>query len=229
MNAEEKFVALSGLVCEPNRARMLWNLLDGRAYTAGELALVADISRTSASNHLYRLLEAGLLKVESQGRHRYYSFSGPEVAYAVEALANLSGEDSTNRETGSVSGNMGVKFCRSCYDHLAGRVGVSLSTALVHKGYLIESASGYAVTSDGWRWASGFGFREVEAKKSRRPVTRQCLDWSERKPHLAGLLGAKILDMMLREGWFRKVQFSRELVLTYNGKRNMKQAFGLNF
>lgn len=229
MNAEEKFVALSGLICEPNRARMLWNLLDGRAYTAGELALVADISRTSASNHLFRLLEAGLLKVESQGRHRYYSFSGPEVAYVVEALANLSGEHSTTRETGSISRNNGIKFCRSCYDHLAGRVGVSLSNALVNKGYLIESASGYAVTDDGWRWASGFGFHETEAKKSRRPVTRQCLDWSERKPHLAGLLGAKILDMMLREGWLRKVQFSRELVLTYKGKRNMQEAFGLHF
>ena len=89
MDVEEKFIRISGLLCEPVRARMLWNLLDGRAYTAGELAIATDILSTSASNHLSKLLDAGIVKVEAQGRHRYYSFSGPEVAYAVEALANL--------------------------------------------------------------------------------------------------------------------------------------------
>jgi hypothetical protein len=128
-----------------------------------------------------------------------------------------------------VSKTQGVKFCRTCYDHLAGHVGVSLTEALETKGYIIKTDSDYAVTNEGWRWSSGFGFLESEAEKGRRPITRQCLDWSERKPHLAGLLGAKILDMMLRESWFRKVQFSRELVLTYIGKRNFQDSFDLNF
>src|SRR5262245_45345254 len=97
MEVEEKFVYIAGLICEPVRARMLWNLLDGRAFTATELAVAADISASSASNHLSKLLEAGLLKVEMQGRHRYYSFAQPEVAYTVESLANLAGGSSSER------------------------------------------------------------------------------------------------------------------------------------
>jgi DNA-binding transcriptional ArsR family regulator len=229
MSGERKFVALSGLICESRRARMLWNLLDGKAYTAGELALVADISLTSASNHLSKLLEADIVKVESQGRHRYYSFSCPEVAYAVESLANLTGGHADRSEAANSFKNSGVKFCRTCYDHLAGHVGVSLTEALETKGYIIKTDSEYTVTDEGWRWASGFGFLESEAKNRRRPITRQCLDWSERKPHLAGLFGAKILDMMLRESWFRKVQFSRELVITSKGKQKLYQSFDLQF
>jgi hypothetical protein len=151
------------------------------------------------------------------------------VAYAVESLANLTGGHAGRSETANGFKNSGVKFCRTCYDHLAGHVGVSLTEALETKGYIIKTDSEYAVTGEGWRWAAGFGFLEAEAKNSRRPLTRQCLDWSERKPHLAGLLGAKVLDMMLRDGWFRKVQFSRELVLTYKGKRNFQDSFDLNF
>src|SRR6188472_3794296 len=111
---ESKFIEIAALIGEPARARMLWNLLDGRAYTASELAIAADISGTSASNHLSKLLEADLLKVERQGRHRYFSFSNPEIAYAVESLASLSGHSSSKgtRETTA----KGIKYCRSCYD-----------------------------------------------------------------------------------------------------------------
>src|SRR4249920_3814767 len=119
---ENKFVDIAALVGEPARAKMLWNLLDGRAYTASELAIVADISGTSASNHLAKLLGADLLKVEKQGRHRYFSFSKPEIAYVVESLANLCGH-SSKKMTNEIA-PPGVKYCRSCYDHLAGRVGV---------------------------------------------------------------------------------------------------------
>src|SRR6187402_3262715 len=131
MDAEESFIASAALLCEPARARLLWCLLDGRSYTAGELALTADISSSSASNHLLKLQNAGILKVESQGRHRYYSFSHPEVAYVIEGLASLAG-GRFGRKIHSATKRDGVKYCRSCYDHIAGYVGVSLVEALEH-------------------------------------------------------------------------------------------------
>src|SRR4249919_3769480 len=115
MLAEDKFVTLSVLICEPTRAKMLWNLLDGRAYTASELSIAADVSATSASNHLARLLEAELITAETQGRHRYFSFARPEVAYAVEALANLATGNSAY-ETKKEAAINGIKYCRTCYD-----------------------------------------------------------------------------------------------------------------
>src|SRR5689334_10352054 len=123
MEAEELFVSVAGLLCEPARARILWNLLDGRAYTASELSMAADISPTAASNHLSKLLHADIVKVEVQGRHRYYSFSKPEVAYVIESLANLANDKRVTKESKPAAAH-GVKFCRTCYDHLAGFVGV---------------------------------------------------------------------------------------------------------
>jgi DNA-binding transcriptional ArsR family regulator len=145
MNVEDKFVAISALMCEPTRARMLWNLLDGRAYTASELSIVADTSPTSASNHLSKLLEAEIVKVEIQGRHRYYSLSNSEVAYAVEGLANLA-NNSVTKIIKKEPDKFGAKYCRTCYDHLAGFVGVKIVETLETKGYLVKSKKGYLVS-----------------------------------------------------------------------------------
>jgi len=226
MEAEEKFIAISALICEPARAKMLWNLLDGSAYTASELALAADISPTAASNHLAKLLEADLLKVDTQGRHRYYSFSGPEVAYVVESLANLARNNATRTEKRAAAPK-GIRFCRTCYDHLAGFVGVTVVEALEQKGYLIRSATAYTVTEAGWQWFARFGITEGEFTNRRRPLTRQCLDWSERRPHLAGQLGALFFERMRQRQWFRKVQFSRELILTHQGKQELNEYLGI--
>ena len=226
MEVEEKFVLLAGLICEPSRAKMLWNLLDGRAYTAGELALVADISATSASNHLSKLLDADLVKVESQGRHRYFSFARPEVAYTVESLANLAGNYPDAKDSKEAV-QSGVKFCRTCYDHLAGYAGVMLTASLERKQYIEKSKADYVITRQGWAWAGEMGILEEELKNSRRPLAWQCLDWSERKPHIAGLFGAKLLSVMLQDKWFRRVQFSRALVLTSKGKQKLHELLDL--
>ena len=220
MEAEERFVFISGLICEPARAIMLWNLLDGRAYTATELAMAANISSTSASNHLAKLLAADIVKVESQGRHRYFSFSRPEVAYVVESLANLTEHDSKNILK-KESGIKGVKFCRTCYDHLAGFVGVQITEALERKRLIKKSETNYVVTNNGWNWFSEFGITKNEMETKRRLLARQCLDWSERRPHLAGQLGALLLEKMLQKQWFKKVKFSRELILTPNGRSRL--------
>jgi DNA-binding transcriptional ArsR family regulator len=219
MIVEEKFVELTALICEPTRAKMLWNLLDGRAYTASELALVADVSPTAASNHLAKLLDAELVKAETQGRHRYFSFSKPEVAYAVESLASLaSGKDNGIKK---IETQQGIKYCRTCYDHLAGLVGVRVTEALEDKKIISKSDGHYIITKKGWNWLEEFGINNDVLTNKRRPLTRQCLDWSERRPHLAGQLGALLLERMLEKKWFRKMKFSRELVITAKGSQEI--------
>ncbi|MEP6900494.1 MAG: helix-turn-helix domain-containing protein [Actinomycetota bacterium] len=226
MEVEESFVLISGLICEPTRAKMLWNLLDGRAYTATELAVVADISATSASNHLSKMLEADLLKVETQGRHRYYSFAKPEVAYAVESLANLVNNGSSQRFSKSVAS--GIKNCRTCYDHLAGFVAVKLVEALEQNEFLRKTETAYSVTEEGWKWFADFEISKNDFAGNRRPLTRQCLDWSERRPHLAGQLGAVFLEKVLQRNWFEKIQFSRELILTSKGQQEIYKLLGVS-
>jgi len=219
MAVEEKFVELTGLICEPTRAKMLWNLLDGRAYTASELAIVADVSPTAASNHLGKLLEAELVKVETQGRHRYFSFAKPEVAYAVESLASLASENDGGQK--KIETQEGIKYCRTCYDHLAGLVGVRVTEALEEKKIISKSDGHYIITNKGWTWLTEFGITNDAIANKRRALTRQCLDWSERRPHLAGQLGALLLNRMLEKKWFKKMKFSRELAVTSQGRKEI--------
>jgi len=225
MMEETKFVDVAAMIGEPARAKMLWNLLDGRAYTASELAMAADISGTSASNHLAKLLDADLLKVERQGRHRYFSFSKPEIAYVVESLASLSGHSSKKieRETAVT----GIKYCRSCYDHLAGHVGVKITEALEEKKAIRKHANCYLVTNSGWKLLAELDIAKGEMINNRRPLTRQCLDWSERRPHIAGQVGAMLLDTMLEKSWFKRMRFSRELIITTKGRSEIQKLFGV--
>jgi DNA-binding transcriptional ArsR family regulator len=217
---EDRFIAIASLVCEPARAGILWNLLDGRAYTATELAVAVNISSTSASNHLAKLLEADLLKVDKQGKHRYYSFSHADVAYAVESLANLASRGEVFEKKKDVAPS-GLKFCRTCYDHLAGYVGVKIFDSLVQKQLLARYRGQYRVTTKGQAWLAEFGIQWDEIRAERRPFIRECLDWSERRPHLAGRLGSLLLERMLERGWFRRVRESRELILTANGQKGL--------
>lgn len=223
---ENQFVSTASLLCEPSRAKIVWNLLDGRAYTASELAIASDLSATSVSNHLSKLRNGNIVKVAVQGRHRYYTFANTEVAYVVESLANLANKKPISKQNSQVHPS-GVKYCRTCYDHIAGYVGVTLVEALEKRDYLKKSKSVYLVTDTGWRWFSQFDISEKDYTKSRRPLTRQCLDWSERRPHLAGQLGAVLLEKMIQDFWFKKVAFSRELVLTSKGRQSLYEHLGI--
>jgi len=227
MMDDNNFITISSLIGEPARASMLWSLLDGRAYTASELSHVANISATSASNHLTKLLEADLLKVEVQGRHRYFSFSRPEVAYVIESLANLS--EPSQKSKSEFVAPAGIRFCRTCYDHLAGFTGVKITEALESKKLIRKFEKNYAVTRKGWIWLNDFKINEHELADSRRPIARQCLDWTERRPHLAGQLGALLLDRMTERKWFRKIQFSREMIVTPRGKEEIAGLLGVRF
>lgn len=227
MESFEKFVTVSALLCETARAKMLWHLLDGRAYTATELSSFAEISNSSASNHLSKLLDSGILKVEKQGRHRYYAFSSSEVAYAIEALAQLARINSTSASIHKQK-TSGIQYCRTCYDHLAGFVGVKIVEGMEDKGFLKKHDKRYEVTGKGWDWLSKFNLFENQYTSCHRAVTRQCLDWSERRPHLGGKLGADLLQAMLDRNWFKKVQFSRELVVTPTGSQEIYELLGIS-
>lgn len=220
MNVEQDFVTTAALIGEPARAAMLWNLLDGKAYTASELAIAANISAQSASNHLNKLLEANLLKVEKQGRHRYYAFARPEVAYAIEALANLAAPQKTRIQQ-QAAVQLDIQYCRTCYDHLAGKVGVSITQALVNQSILQEQDADYLLSDAGRHWFEQLGVKVEAPGQIRRSFARKCLDWSERELHLAGYLGAQLLHKMLELNWLRRVHHSRAMLVTGEGRKNL--------
>lgn len=221
---EDKFISTASLLCEPSRAKIVWNLLDGRAYTASELALVSDLSATSVSNHLSKLLNGEIIKVDVQGRHRYYSFASPEVAYVVESLANLANKKPSSKTDKQLNKN-DVKYCRTCYDHLAGKVGVMIADQLISHEIIKLRDKTFVVTEKGDKFFSDFGLELTELQKQRRHFAKACLDWSERKYHLAGSLGAALLDKMLQLDWLRRTKSSRAIVITSLGQNGLRDKF----
>lgn len=216
---------MAALIGEPVRARMLWALLDGRAYTATELSLFADTSPQNASMHLARLVQASLLKVNAQGRHRYYSFARDEVAYAIEALANLVPPQAPEKPLPEKASP--IKHCRTCYDHLAGKAGVMITDNLLQKGYLHEQDNAFTVPPAGQQWFAGLHIDIAALQKKRRVLARPCLDWSERRYHLAGTLGAALLNKMLEADWVRSTQHSRAVVITATGQQQLYELLGV--
>jgi DNA-binding transcriptional ArsR family regulator len=204
------------LIGDPVRANILWTLLDGRAYTASELAAAAEISAPNCSMHLAKLIKAELLSVEAQGRHRYYTFSRPEVAYAVEAIASLVPQHSRDA---AQKDDPPIRVCRTCYDHLAGRVGVQLAECLVKQKILIQNKKQFDLTPKGIRWFVDHGIDPAKLQQQRRNFSRTCLDWTERRPHLAGSLGAAVLQMMMHEQWLRKMPNTRAVQVTPKGRK----------
>jgi DNA-binding transcriptional ArsR family regulator len=199
-------------------------LLDGRAYTAGELALVSDLSPTSVSNHLSKLLNGEIVKVDAQGRHRYYSFANPEVAYVVESLANLANQGPSSKPDKHLSKN-DIKYCRTCYDHLAGRVGVLIVDKLISRKLIELQDKTFVVTENGHKFLSEFGIALTELQNQKRYFAKACLDWSERKYHIAGSLGAALLNRMLKLDWLRKTKNSRTIIVTSIGQSGLRDTF----
>lgn len=220
MDSEQEFAEIAALIGEPARATMLWNLMDGRAYTAGELALVSNISPQSASNHLNKLLDADLLRMEKQGKHRYYRFARTEVAYAIEAISNLLPGNKKIRQE-KVVNNGDIQYARTCYDHLAGKIAVDLTQSLLKQKVLTLEEDEFDITSKGVAWFNTMEIDVAELKKGKRPLSKVCLDWTERKNHLAGALGAALLDQMQAFNWIRKKTNSRIVILTAKGEREL--------
>jgi DNA-binding transcriptional ArsR family regulator len=233
MNVEHELVKIAGLMGEPARARMLWNLVGGQARPAGELAYFADVSAQNASAHLAKLVDGGLLTVETQGRHRYYRIANPEVAHAVEALAALipsAEKNSAGELRQTVPGPPpDLKYARTCYDHLAGRTAVDLCAALLNKQFLTPTGKEFDVAPEGEAWFRALGIDIGNLRQQRRAFARQCLDWSERRPHLAGALGAAMLTQMFHQGWIARVRSSRIIRVTTKGRTDLYNLLGLTF
>jgi DNA-binding transcriptional ArsR family regulator len=223
---EQHFSQVTSLIGERSRAIMLWNLLDGRAYTATELAVCADVSAQAASNHLSKLVKANLLAVDNQGRHKYYRFRNDKVAQIIETIASLLPIDNNDKQKEIAQLN-GIRYARTCYDHLAGKTGVAITNALLQKKILIEQKNNYTVSVQGIKWFREIGIDIDIVRQAKRKFAYPCLDWSERKHHLGGALGAVLLNTIANKDWVRKIKQSREVIITGTGKKELSKRLNI--
>ena len=222
---------IAALVGEPARAAMLVALMDGRALTAGELAAAGGVTPQTASAHLARLSQAGLLALERQGRHRYHRLASAAVAQMLEGMMSVAaaGHDAQRPRRRTGPRDQAMRNARTCYDHLAGRIAVAMADSLVERGFVELSPDGGAVTASGRTFLGTIGV-DLDAAGARatgkRLFCRPCLDWSERRPHVAGAVGAAMLSAFLSQGWMRRMAGSRAGQVTPEGERRLGQAFG---
>jgi DNA-binding transcriptional ArsR family regulator len=227
MNGSDPFFAeAAALMGDPARANILAALMDGRAWTAKELAFAAGVSAQTTSGHLARLTDGRLLTVVAQGRHRYYRLAGPAVASAVEALMAVAVVAAPRHRPPSRVGAE-LSAARTCYDHLAGRLGVAIHDALVARGAFSVAEGGYAVSEAGLTLFAGLGIDAKGLGRGSRPLARPCLDWSERRPHLAGSVAAALACGCLGQGWIERRAGSRAVRLTPAGARSLHGLIGL--
>jgi len=227
MNDTFPIAVVGELIGDQARSAMLVTLLDGRARTAGELALNAGISAQSASGHLSKLLDGGLLKVRSAGRHRFYSLAGAEVAHAMEALGAIATKPrGSHAIRPRASGDL--YLARTCYDHLAGQIAVEMAARLEKTAVLrTQGELDFELGPHGKSWFTNLGIDVEELRRSRRCFARQCVDWTERRPHLAGILGAALCSRLIELGWVTRRQQTRALRVTERGAREFRARFGL--
>lgn len=213
---------------DPARAGMLDALMDGRALTASELASVAGITPQTASGHLARLTVAGLVAVEKQGRHRYHRLATPAVARMLESIMQVAAEgEPWRRKTFTGPRDAAMRAGRTCYDHLAGSLGVALADAMVAKGQIELASDAGVVTDSGMALLQRLGIDLDARKRKGRLLCRPCLDWSERRPHLAGAVGAALCTHCLDAGWIRRIDGTRAVTITVKGQRNFREIFGI--
>ncbi|MDE2608335.1 MAG: winged helix-turn-helix transcriptional regulator [Burkholderiales bacterium] len=213
--------AIATLLGDATRLTILWALLDGKARTASELAWAANASAQNTSMHLRKLLDAGLLHVIEQGRHRYFTLASPRVAMAVESFAALGAMSTEAREVPSSTPET-MRFARTCYDHLAGALAIDLLGGLTRQGLLAETEREFSLTPAGERWCVQQGIDAGALRRRRRAFAPKCLDWSERKPHMAGSLGAALLEHLLARKYVERTREHRVLRLTPAGAQALR-------
>ena len=226
MNYSRDISSVAALLADPSRARVLEALMDGRSLTATELAFHARVSAQTASGHLAKLTDGSLLSCETVGRCRYYRLAGSAVADALEALTVLAPKGPP-RAAEPQSEIEQIRFARTCYDHLAGRLGVALTAAMLRRGYLRPGSRDFRVTASGASFLSELGVDVEKAKRQRRAFARKCVDWTERRPHLAGALGAALAARWLQQEWVRRMPEGRHLLLTPKGASALYRWFGV--
>jgi DNA-binding transcriptional ArsR family regulator len=213
---------------DPTRMAMCLALVDGRAWTAGELAREAGVAASTASEHLSHLVDLGVLVEERQGRHRYLRLADDEVARIIEDLTVRAGRPgAAPRSLRGARVAADLAFARTCYDHVAGRLGVAVLDAMVAGG-LVRTSDEVAITRRGRSWLTGLGGELVTPPSSRRPLARTCIDWTERRPHLAGTAGAALLTLMIEQDWVRRRPGARALTVTDVGRDRLRGELALD-
>lgn len=219
---------VAAAVGEPARAAMLTALMDGRALTASELAKTASIMPQTASSHLARLIAVDLVAVEKQGRHRYHRLASPAVASMIESIMQIAGGTQVQPVPRTGPRDLALRTARTCYDHLAGQLGVQIADALQARGAVEIEGDAARLTETGHAWMHEAGIlKPGPDKRSARPFCRPCLDWSERRPHLAGVLGAAICTHAIEQSWVRRRAANRALEITPKGRMAFKATFGI--
>jgi DNA-binding transcriptional ArsR family regulator len=214
---------LASLLADPGRSRMLLALLNGRMLPASDLARAANLSAQAASNHLARLLDGGVLRVESRGRYRYYTLADSQMAHAIEALACAAHGTSMLRPTLRPKGDPELRLARTCYRHLAGQLGTRLCEAMQAQGYLQrQDGTMFLLTHSGARW-----LQQALGVDSGQLAGKACLDWSERRDHLAGALGEAICSAFLAQALVSRRPGRRSLLITAQGRQFLQQQLGL--
>lgn len=219
--------SVGALMGEPARASMLAALMGGQALTAGELAWQARITAQTASSHLAKLTEAGMLAIEKQGRHRCFRLASPLVAQLLETVMVVAAVQAPPRNRRPTRIDAAVRTARTCYDHLAGQLGVALADALVADGVLEWSGDGGVLTERGQERLDRLGLGIGGLQAGARRFCRPCLDWSERRHHVAGALGAALTSHFLTAGWLERIKDSRAVMVTAVGEQGFREWFGV--
>jgi len=215
---------VANLIGEATRAKMLTALMGGKALTASELALEADITSQTASSHLSKLVEGQLLVVRKQGRHKYFQLKSGEIASLLEMLLNVS-SNLNHPKTNTGPSDPRLRKSRVCYDHLAGELGVVLYDSLALHNYIIDSGSETELTENGVLFFNKIGLNIKELTKNKRPLCKSCLDWSERRNHLSGQVGHWILSDIYNQGWATKDIDSRCIIFTQSGLKKFETTY----
>ena len=215
---------IAALIGDPARANILTALMGGKALTVSELAEEAGVTLQTTSTHLAKLRDGNLVVPRKQGRHRYFALASPQVAQTIEALMCLAADRGIPR-TRTGPRDEALRFARRCYNHLAGTSGVQMYESLIRRGYLTIADAGLTLSPDGYFFAEGLGIDVPELAASRTPLCRECLDWSERKTHLAGSLARAFLDHMIAHRWVVSHETTRALTFTPNGSKRFNAAF----
>ncbi|MGM1048980.1 MAG: ArsR/SmtB family transcription factor [Bacillota bacterium] len=224
MNANPNVAIVATLVSEASRAAILTVLLDGRFHPASELAYLAGIKPQTASFHLTKMVDANVVTVEKQGRHRYYGIRNHEVAQIMESFLSIAPPIEI-KSLKQASEDKAMRLARTCYDHLAGNLGVQLTDSLIKTGVIYEEKDRFTVTEKGEEFFKSFQIDLEWVKKKRRSFSHKCLDWSERRHHLAGALGNSLLERLLELNWVQRLPKTRAIKITSEGKHGLKEIF----
>jgi DNA-binding transcriptional ArsR family regulator len=217
---------IAALAGDPARANILTALLDGRAMTATELSYAARVTPQTTSAHLAKLTDAGLITATPSGRHRYFRLASPKVAQMLESIVAVAGDNRPRFRPLSRQA-AALQAARMCYDHIAGQLGVRIADAMTARGYLVLEDDGGQITETGLRYLWELGIDTRVAGKGRRHLCRACLDWTERKPHVGGAIGAALAERWLALGWIARTKDSRAVTVTPEGERSFRDTLGL--